>query len=872
MNQEMSTFAKTILEQKYCHTKEDGTKETWEEVASRVVDNVLAVIEISDEVKAKLKRAITERKFIPGGRYLFAAGNDYHQTQNCVMFKAEDSREGWSDLLYKISMSLMSGAGIGVVYNNIRAEGKIIKRTGGTATGPLALMQMVNECGRGIMNGGNRRAAIWSGLLWSHPDIHKFIVMKNWSKEVRDLKEKDFNFPATMDMTNISVILDDEFFTAFKDEHHSNHSLAQSVYWATIKQMLKTSEPGFSIDVGENEGENLRNACQPEFATVLTPYGIKTFGQIVEGDYIWSGNEWTRLVRKWTTGVKPVFKYNTTVGHFVGTTNHLIYSRAEKIEVGQSDSIDLCLGPKTSIRKEDLDIQDIIDGIVLGDGSVHKASNNLVYLYIGQKDQDYFSSEISSKITKHRPGLKETAYEVDTTIQYYELPKTYEREVPDRFFFGSDLKKCGFLRGLFTANGSVNENGVHLKQSSRKLIEQVQQMLSSLGMHSYVTSNKEKDVEFSNGVYKCKKSYDITISNGRELFKDSIGFIQNYKQDKIGKSGALRNTSSSIKSVEDLGEHEVFDITVDCESHTYWTGGHLVSNCTEVSSRDDSDICNLGSLNLARITSTEEMKELVELGIVFLLAGTIYSDVPTSKINQVRIKNRRLGLGLMGIHEWLVSRGKKYDIDSGLQEYLEIYKTSTEIAHKYAHKWNLSKPVKTRAIAPTGTIGIIAETTTGIEPIFCVSYKRRYLKHKSWNYQYVIDPTAKKLIDQGINPEHIEDAYSLSSDIERRVAFQAWVQQYVDHSISSTINLPPWGSEFNNESTMVTFGNMLLKYLPKLRGLTVYADGSRGGQPLTPVKYSTAHKHIGEIFVESEKVVYEAGDICDISKGGSCGS
>ena len=554
MNQEMSTFAKTILEQKYCHTKEDGTKETWEEVASRVVDNVLAVIEVSDEVKAKLKRAITERKFIPGGRYLFAAGNDYHQTQNCVMFKAEDSREGWSDLLYKISMSLMSGAGIGVVYNDIRAEGKIIKRTGGTATGPLALMQMVNECGRGIMNGGNRRAAIWAGLLWSHPDIHKFIVMKNWSKEIRDLKEKDFNFPATMDMTNISVILDDEFFTAFKDEHHSNHSLAQSVYWATIKQMLKTSEPGFSIDVGENEGENLRNAC------------------------------------------------------------------------------------------------------------------------------------------------------------------------------------------------------------------------------------------------------------------------------------------------------------------------------TEVSSRDDSDICNLGSLNLARIISTEEMKELVELGIIFLLAGTIYSDVPTSKINQVRIKNRRLGLGLMGIHEWLVSRGKKYDIDSGLQEYLEIYKTSTEIAHKYAHKWNLSKPVKTRAIAPTGTIGIIAETTTGIEPIFCVSYKRRYLKHKSWNYQYVIDPTAKKLIDQGINPEHIEDAYSLSSDIERRVAFQAWVQQYVDHSISSTINLPPWGSEFNNESTMVTFGNMLLKYLPKLRGLTVYADGSRGGQPLTPVKYSTAHKHIGEVFTESEKVVYEAGDICDISKGGSCGS
>ncbi len=738
MNQEMSTFAKTILEQKYCHTKEDGTKETWEEVASRVVDNVLAVIEISDEVKAKLKRAITERKFIPGGRYLFAAGNDYHQTQNCVMFKAEDSREGWSDLLYKISMSLMSGAGIGVVYNDIRAEGKIIKRTGGTATGPLALMQMVNECGRGIMNGGNRRAAIWSGLLWSHPDIHKFIVMKNWSEEVRDLKEKDFNFPATMDMTNISVILDDEFFTAFKDEHHSNHSLAQSVYWATIKQMLKTSEPGFSIDVGENEGENLRNAPlsgntqvlikdQDTSSVYLGKYIpiIDIVGQEVE---IWTGVRWAPTVFKKT-------KENT-----------------ETIKITFSDPTSL---------------------------------------------------EIRSIVCD-----------------------------PEHEFFKGDKTKVPADK-LQRGDKLLSSNVEFWKPSNNAWREIWYNHLSVIGRHNHYYP------------------------------------IPSWEKEQLGVN---ETKYFLVRSIEKDINQDVYCCDVKVPEHCFMAEGVLVSNCTEVSSRDDSDICNLGSLNLARISSIEEMKELVELGIIFLLAGTIYSDVPTDKINQIRIKNRRLGLGLMGIHEWLISRGKKYDIDSELQAYLEIYKTSTEIAHKYAEKWNLSKPIKTRAIAPTGTIGIIAETTTGIEPIFCVSYKRRYLKHKSWNYQYVIDPTAKKLIDQGINSEHIEDAYSLSSDVERRVAFQAWVQQYVDHSISSTINLPPWGSEFNNESTMITFGSMLLKYLPKLRGLTVYADGSRGGQPLTPIKYSTASKHIGEVFVETEKVVYESADVCDISKGGSCGS
>jgi ribonucleoside-diphosphate reductase alpha chain len=468
-------------------------------------------------------------------------------TGNCLLLRADDSREGWADLMQKATMALMTGAGIGVVYSDVRGEGKLIRRTGGFATGPIALMQMVNEAGRGIMQGGSRRSAIWAGLHWNHPDVMKFITLKNWSPEVRALKEKDYNFPATMDGTNISVILDDDFFKAFENEKNKNHSLAQNVYWATVRQMLKTAEPGFSVDVGENKGENLRNAC------------------------------------------------------------------------------------------------------------------------------------------------------------------------------------------------------------------------------------------------------------------------------------------------------------------------------TEITSRDDSDICNLGSINMAEINTLEEMAEVVELSTAFLLAGTVYSDVPYAKVDEIRRKNRRLGLGLLGLHEWLLKRGKKYDIDPELEKFLEIYAGSTPIAAKYAEKWNISAPIKTRAIAPTGTIGILAGTTTGIEPLFCVAYKRRYLKGNVVHYQYVVDGAAQRLIESGVHEDTIEDAYTLAEDLERRVAFQAWVQKFVDHSISSTINLPEWGSELNNDKTVRPFGTMLMKYLPKLRGMTVYPDGARGGQPLSPVKYSTAVKHVGEVFVEQ-------ADICDISKGGSCGT
>jgi ribonucleoside-diphosphate reductase alpha chain len=472
----------------------------------------------------------------------------------------------------------MSGGGIGVNYSRLRPEGAPLKRKGGFSTGPIALMNMVNEDGRFIMQGGSRRSAIWAGLRWSHADQHKFIRLKDWDKEVRDLKAKNFNFPAPMDMTNISTALDDEFFDAYHDTTHTKNAHAQSVYWAAVERMLKTGEPGFSIDVGPNAGEDLRNAC------------------------------------------------------------------------------------------------------------------------------------------------------------------------------------------------------------------------------------------------------------------------------------------------------------------------------TEVTSADDSDVCNLGSINLARIDSLDEMQKVTELATIFLLAGTLYSDLPYDKVYQVREKNRRLGLGVMGLHEWLIARGKKYGPDVELGKYLEIYGGSTFVAWIWADRLGISRPVKTRAIAPTGTIGILAETTTGIEPIFCAAYKRRYLKHKTWHYQYNIDPVVRNLVDQGVNPDNIEDAYSISP--ERRVAFQAWVQQYVDHGISSTINLPAWGSEANNESLVKDFGNMLLKYLPKLRGITCYPDGSRGGQPLTPVKYHTALKHLGQIFEEkgeekepspalavpfdvkdAEAVVkemtdFEASkplDVCDLRGGGSCG-
>lgn len=477
-------------------------------------------------------------------------------TFNCYLLKAEeDTREDWANLSWKSESCLMTGGGIGADYSIYRPKGSFLGRTGGTASGPLPKIEMTNEIGRRVMQGGSRRSAIYASLNWQHGDIRDFLFSKDWKNmpvgttgyTIWDIKQQDFNFPAPLDMTNISVNYDTKWLT----DYWRTGDVGE-IFMTNVSQALSTAEPGFSFNFFDKENETLRNAC------------------------------------------------------------------------------------------------------------------------------------------------------------------------------------------------------------------------------------------------------------------------------------------------------------------------------TEVTSEDDSDVCNLGSLNLGRIESLEELMDVVALATKFLICGTLRAQLPYDKVHKVREKNRRLGLGLMGVHEWLIQRNSRYEVTPELHRWLAIYKSiSDKVAMEFSKELCISAPIAKRAIAPTGTIGILAGTTTGIEPLFAVAYKRRYLKGTRWHYQYVVDSAAQDLIDlYGAQPESIESAIDLAEDYERRIRFQADVQDYVDQSISSTINLPAWGTEHNNPDMVKPFAETLARYAHRLRGFTCYPDGARGGQPLTSVPYKDAREALGEEFEEG----LETHDVCSISgKGGSCG-
>lgn len=788
--------------------------ETVDEMFKRVGTH-LASVEVEKEYYSeRFYNVLKNFKFIPAGRILSNAGTPYKGTSyiNCFVsgFRGydQDSMESISAELARQALILKSEGGYGFCVSTLRPRGTNILGIGSSSPGMVEFLQMwdtqssVITKGSGVeQNIGKKKirkgAQMVTAYIW-HPDIEEFIKAKQ--------------IPNNLTKFNMSVLLTDKFMNAVinnenwdlifpniqidKDLYKSNWNgdiedwykvggkviiyktlPAIDLYNQIMESTYNRAEPGCLFIDTVNKMNNLTsietinatNPCQPGWATVLTPEGIKTFNDIEIGSTIWSKDGWTKVINKINSGIKDVYEYRTTRNVFYGTENHRVLDNGVKIEVKDAKEIDSL--QFHNIEAHTLDIRDIMDGLVIGDGSVHKASNDLVFLCIGENDKDYFNSEVSSLIIKHRPGIKKTAYEIISTISSNELPLLPIREIPERFFYGNKEKVRGFLRGLYSANGSVVDKRITLKTSSSKLRDQVQIMLSSIGINSYFTTNKKKDVKFENGTYECKESYDINISTDRIKFYNLIGFLQEYKNDKLKEIIKTKNSGrkekNPIKSINKISTEEVFDITVDNKSHTYWTGGCNVSNCGE-QPLPVGGACLLGSINLTQYIdfqlkdfNYDRLIEDIPL-IVRMLDNVIeLTYLPLSEQKQEIQNKRRIGIGVTGLGSALMMLGIEYGSEESLKLIKKYFDFSTNLIYKssaYLSQEKGSFPlysynnfvnggfhkcldistlelIKTHglrnshltSIQPTGNTGILANNVSGgLEPVFMTEYIRTH--------------------------------------------------------------------------------------------------------------------------------------------------
>lgn len=841
-----------------------------------------------DEV---IKDLIRDKKFIFGGRILAGRGvlGNKRTLSNCyVLPMPEDNLESIFDVGKMAARTYSTGGGCGINVSNLRPKNSKVHNAARSTTGPTSFMELYSFI-TGLIGQAGRRGALMLSMECTHPDIEEFI----------NLKTK----PGVCEKANISVMVNGKFIQAVErdedwvTEFNSPETglitrtfKARDLLKLLAKRNWEWAEPGLlywdQIQYANLNSNNPEfklvgtNPCQPASAVLLTPTGLTTMGKLKEGDLIWSSEGWTKVVEKWSTGIKDVYRYRTSRGMFVGTENHRLMSEGIKIEAKDCESIDSLTG---DFRERDFAFlpEVVMDGLVLGDGYVHKASNNLVLLCIGMNDSNYFTSEVKDLIKEKRPGIGRYAYEITTSIQPYELPRKWEISIPDRYMEADRQTVCSLLRGLYSANGSVinpptGYSRITYKTTSPVLRDQIQILLNSLGIGSYYTTNKSTEIEFSNGIYTCKVSYDINITSDRAKFMNLIGFLQKYKTKKVIHGDShKRKMQELILEKTYLGKEEVFDITVDNSTHTYWTGGLNVSNCGEIPLQEGG-ACLLGSINLSEFVQNPFTEgaviDYLSLGdtvhaAVRALNDVLDENIPTHPL-QIQRDNARdwraIGLGTMGMADMLIKLGVRYGSSESLEVLHHVYGfiikealtssnnlamlngafpkcrkellTSTVFIKDLHLPDSLLKDIDTYGLrnsqlltcAPTGSIGTMLQVSTGVEPNFALKYTRRTQSldgkdtYYDVNARIVEDYFDAVGIDQNARDlSLLPDYFVESKDILpiERVEVQGVVQHYIDNSISSTINLP-------EEATVEDIYRIYLEgWRHGLKGVTVYRQG-----------------------------------------------
>lgn len=625
---------------------------------------------------------------------------------NCLILGVEDSMQSIEEGWLVESRTFQGGSGSGVNVSSIRADGEPLAGGDGVGSGPISLWMRPTDAVAGVVRSGGRtrRAAKMVVLNADHPEIEAFVACKAHAEDIARLLQRE-GYDIAMNgrdsasvpfqNANNSVRVTDDFMRAVEQDlpwaltYRRSGAVAKEIsardLWRQIAEAAwACGDPGIQFHDTTNAWNSCRNdgeivasnPCQPAWASVLTPSGIRTVGDLSKGDTVWSGSGWTRVVKKWATGVKRVRRYRTAAGSFVGTENHRVFREGERIEVRFAEAIDRCTGPTTNVIGG-WDAQAVLDGWVMGDGTIQRTTAAPV-LTIGDEDLSAIQqSEVAGLVYPPQAtyGTARVA-RVQTTLSKEEVPHTYLREIPDRYYHGSPQQVRSFLRGLFAANGSALRAGrVTLKATSRALIDRAQEMLSSLGIPSYVTVNPPATIAFSNGDYECRESYDLNITHGRDLFRDLIGFLHPHKAARLDEACERQGRNwqkrtYEILSVEDLGDQPVYDLTVEAEEHSYWTGGLLVSNCSEYLWLNNT-VCNLASINLMAYLSDDneldyrllrrDVRDLVRsMDILVDL-----SSYPTKRIEETSKRYRTLGLGFTNLGALLMSLGLAYDSNEG---------------------------------------------------------------------------------------------------------------------------------------------------------------------------------------------------------------
>ncbi len=398
------------------------------------------------------------------------------------------------------------------------------------------------------------------------------------------------------------------------------------------------------------------------------------------------------------------------------------------------------------------------------------------------------------------------------------------------------IRQGGKRRGANMAVLSVThpdiEEFITVKQDPNKLTN----FNLSVAMTDKFMKAVEKNQSFDLIHPKTKKS--VKKVNARELFSLIV-------------ESAWKTGDPGLLFIDEINRHNPLKERIEA-----------TNPCGEVAALP-FESCNLGSINLSHMVKNKQidwnkLKYTIPLAIQFLDNVIDKNKYILPEIEEMTKANRRIGLGVMGLADFLIKLNIPYNSEEAVKTAEKVMKFINEEAHKESEslakkyrpfpsfkKTNLRKKrrnIAVTTIAPTGTISMIANCSSGIEPLFGIMYEREILDHTKFLeinplfYQYY-KPSKREMRQiaqtgsikriQSI-PERIKKIFVTALDInpEDHVRMQAIFQKYTDNAVSKTVNLKKNAAKHDVEKIFK------LAYKLKCKGITLYRYGSKPEQVL----------------------------------------
>ena len=718
--------------------------------------------------------------FLPNTPTLVNAGTDNGGLSACYVVPIEDSLDSIYHALVAQGHIHKSFGGTGFDFSKLRPKGTEIASTGGTATGPIGFMKLFNCNADAVRQGGKREGANMGILRVDHPDIEEFICCKEKEGE---LSHFNISVAVTDIFMKAACVAGDQFelTSPINPDTYETCVNARELLNNICEHIWKNGEPGivFIDEVNKhNQTPNLgditaTNPCVVGDTLIQTVEGEIPIRDLVGKtiDVYCIDPDTYELKIATATNIKctqknaELVKVNTTRRSVICTPDHMFYT-------------------KTYGWKEAKDLYSHHN--IVGLNKFPRNRRHTMIMLSG--------SNRSTAIAEHRFIAGYYANIEDLDVHHI--------------------------------NGNHNDN----RLSNLEVLKHGEHSrLTNIGHEGYCDKSPDDGRFIKSDSPKC------------EAPSNALGINPVYKNFRFINTEHLDYTE------------DVYDMNVS-EYHNFFANGICVHNCGEQPLLP-WESCNLGSINLAKFVGIsndslhtgipiilwDTLSDTVKLAVQFLNNVIDVNNYPLKEIEEASKLTRKIGLGVMGWHDMLVKMGLPYNSDEALQLADQVMMYINDIACDVSNRlakedhsfpswmnsiWDDKHIGMANAtlttIAPTGSLSIIAECSSGVEPVFAWKHIR---KIESGEFE-VKHPTYDEAV--AWNDKAMMD---VASDIpwQAHVAMQAAFQKHVHNAVSKTINLP-------NDATVEDIKDaIMLAWKLKCKGITMYRDGSRNEQVLSRV-------------------------------------